>query len=270
MVKAIWREIGEDDVLTRAAALSYYFIFALFPMLLFITALLGMLRADLFDTLMVPLSRLLPTDVVEKTMTEVMDHASGGLLSFSVAAALWSASNGMSALMRAVTVAFDVEDHRPWWKRQLLAVGLTAGSATMILLGLLLLLFGDWLGARFASVEQVGAFVSVAWKIGRWVVIVMMINIAVNLIYHLSLPTRPRWRPLTAGSTFAVIAWIGMSLVFQAALGTFIRLGTTYGSIGGTIALLLWLYYSGVIIFIGAEIDSEISRGRRAAAPVAA
>ena len=101
---------------------------------------------------------------------------------------------------------------------------------------LLLLLFGDWLGARFASVEQVGAFVSVAWKIGRWVLIVMMINIAVNLIYHLSLPTRPRWRPLTAGSTFAVIAWIGMSLVFQAALGTFIRLGTTYGSIGGTIA----------------------------------
>ena len=257
----IWAEIWEDEVFDRAAALSYYFIFALFPMLLFLTAALGMLRPDLIDTLMVTLDTFLPTDVVHRTMMEVMENASGGLLSLGIAAALWSASSGMSALMTAVNVAFDVKDSRPWWRRQLIALCLTACAASLILIGLLLLLFGDTVDARFASVERVGPFVAAAWSVGRWILIIAMLDIGINLIFYLALPVRPRWRLLTPGSTFAVIAWVVMSLLLRLALDRFISLGTTYGSIGGTIALLMWLYWTGVLIFVGAEIDAEIGRG---------
>jgi membrane protein len=260
-VGRIWTDIWEDEVFDRAAALSYYFIFALFPMLLFVTAALGMLRPDLVNTLMGMLDTFLPTDVVHRTMTEVMQNASGGLLSLGIAAALWSAASGMSALMTAVNVAFDLKDPRPWWRRQLVALCLTAGAASLILIGLLLLLFGDTLDARFASVERVGPLVAAAWSVGRWILIIAMLNISINLIFYLAVPVRPRWRLLTPGSTFVVVAWVLMSLLLRVVLDSFVRLGATYGSIGGTISLLMWLYWTGVLIFVGAEIDAEIGRG---------
>jgi membrane protein len=258
--RVIWKEIWDDEIFDRAAGLSYYFIFALFPMLLFITTLVGMFRLDIMQMLMDVLDQVLPTDVVHRTMTEVMKHSSGGLLSLGIAATLWSASSGMSALMGAINVAYDLKDHRPWWKRQLLALGLTVGAATMILAGMLLVMFGDRIEQAVAGWSDIGPVLALIWSYGRWVMIVVLIDWGMNLTYYFSLSRRSPWRWLTPGSTFAVGAWLLMSLAVRWALQTFMNLGTTYGSIGGVIGLLLWLYYTGVIILIGAEIDNEIGR----------
>ena len=256
----IWAQIWADEVFDRAASLSYYFIFSLFPMLLFITALVGMFRLDIMEMLMGVLDKVLPTDVVHRTMSEVMKNSSKGLLSFGIATALWSAASGMSALMGAINVTWDLKDHRPWWKRQLLALGLTLGAATMILLGMVLVMFGDRIEAAMATWDDIGPLLALLWSYGRWVLIVVLIDGGISLTYFVSLARRPRWRWLTPGSTFAVGAWLLMSLLIRWALQTFMNLGTTYGSIGGVIGLLLWLYYTGIIILIGAEIDAEIGR----------
>jgi len=106
-----------------------------------------------------------------------------------------------------------------------------------------------------------GPTLAQVWGVLRWVIIVALLDVGFNMVYYWSLAHRPKWRLLTPGSTFAVGAWLLMSLVFRLALQSFLKLGPTYGSIGGVIALLLWLYYTGVVILIGAEIDSEIGRG---------
>ena len=119
----VWREYSDDETSDRAASLSYYFLFSLFPSLLFLTALLGMLpNTDLLERLMEYVDQALPGDaasVIRKTLAEIQRGSSGSLLSIGVLLALWSGSNGMGSVIVALNVAYDVEDTRPWWRRRL-------------------------------------------------------------------------------------------------------------------------------------------------------
>ena len=153
--RRVWAEIGDDEVTDRAAALAYYFLFALFPTLLFLTVLLGLLPLPgLMDRLLQYGDQALPGDaasIVRRTWIEINRGASGGLLSIGVLTALWASSNGMASIMSALNVAYDVEDNRSWWKRRLLAVLLTFGFALFILAALIMLVFGPHIGAGVAG-----------------------------------------------------------------------------------------------------------------------
>src|SRR5262249_35722264 len=133
----VWREYGEDEISDRAASLSYYFLFALFPSLLFLTALLGMLPIPrLMPPPMESVNQALPGDaasVIQKTLDEIVRGSRGSLLSIGVLIALWSGSNGMGSVIVALNVAYDVEDPRPWWRRRLVAIALTVGFSLFIL-----------------------------------------------------------------------------------------------------------------------------------------
>src|SRR2546425_12702723 len=127
--RRVWQEIQEDEILDRAARLSYYFLFALFPTLLFLATLLGLLPGpDLMKTLMDYVAGVLPGDaasLVHRTLDEVVRGASGGLLSLGVLAALWAASNGTASIIIALNVAYGITHQRPWWRQRLVAVALT-------------------------------------------------------------------------------------------------------------------------------------------------
>jgi hypothetical protein len=138
-VLRVWNEVSEDEVFGRAASLSYYFLFSLFPALLFLTALLGLLPWRLMDVLMDLLDRAAPTDIVHRTFAEIARGASGGLLSVGIAAALYSATSGMVAIIDSLNVAYDVVDYRSWWQRRLIALTLTVGVSLFTLTGLVLL-----------------------------------------------------------------------------------------------------------------------------------
>lgn len=258
LAQRVWHEMDEDEILGRAAALSYYFLFALFPALLFLTALLGLLPFRLMDTLMGILDRALPTDIVHKTFEEIARGASGGLLSVGIGVALWSATNGMVAIIDALNVAYDVVDERAWWHRRLVAIALTLGASLFILSGLLLLIFGKELGLMVATPLGLGALFEVSWAVARWVLAVVFLVLGVALVYHFAPARRPPWRWLSPGSAFAVIAWIAMSLGLRVYATTWATYNATYGSIAGVILLLLWLYLSAVVVLIGAELDSEL------------
>jgi membrane protein len=261
----------EDEVFDRAAALSYYMLFALFPMLLFLTALLGMLPFHLMQTMMAYLATVAPTDVVQRTLAEISRGASGGLLSIGVAGTLWSASNGMAALMTALNVAYDVTERRSWWRRRLTALGLTIGVALFIPAVLVLLLSGERLGYRIAEWIGMGSAFAQGWVLARWPLLALIAALATAGVYQFAPARRLRWRRwgVTPGAVFAVGAWLAVSLGLRAYIHHLANYNATYGSIGGVIVLLLWLYLSGVALLVGAEIDAELEQpSRDGAVPV--
>ena len=260
--RRVWAEIWADEVTDRAAALAYYFLFALFPTLLFLTVLLGLLPLPgLMDRLLQYGDQALPGDaasIVRRTWDEINRGAGGGLLSIGVLTALWASSNGMASIMSALNVAYDVEDTRPWWKRRLLAVVLTFGFALFILAALILLVFGSYIGAGVAGLFGLGTIFTSIWAVANLPIVVFFVLVGIALVYYLAPAVEQRWRWVTPGSVVALGLWLAMSWGLRLYVGRFADYNATYGSIGGIVLLMLWLYLTGVVLLVGAEINAEI------------
>jgi membrane protein len=257
----VWADIGRNEILDRSAALSYYFIFALFPTLLFLSALLALLPIpQLLDRLMAYVSEVLPGEagvLVRTTLGQVLQGANVGLLSVGAVTALWAASSGMTSIMAALNV-----ESRPWWRERILAVGLTFVFSALAVIALLLLVFGQNLGEAIATHTGWGMVFRITWQVVRWPVAIVLGIAAISLVYRLAPAANQRWAWVTPGSAFAVVAWAIMSVALRFYVGQFAAYNATYGSIGGVILLMLWLYVSGVVLLVGAEINSEIERAQ--------
>jgi membrane protein len=265
LARRVWREATEDEVFGRAAELSYYFLLALFPLLLFLTSLIGFIlgsgtgtRHALFDSL----SRVMPPSafqLIDSTMWEVSNAAGGGKLSFGILAALWAASNGMGAITQSLNVTYDLKETRPWWKTRLVAVGLTIGLSLLIIVALLIVLAGGGISEKLASSYGFGSAFIVTWKIVQWPAAFAFMILAFALIYYFAPDFREQsWQWLTPGAAIGVVLWLIVSLAFRVYLHFFDSYSKTYGSLGAVIILMLWLYFTGAAILLGGEINSEI------------
>jgi membrane protein len=270
-------EIWKDEILDRAAALSYYFVFALFPTLLFLTALLGMGSGHaVMDRLMVVIQDVLPADsasLVRRTLAEIQRGAGSGLLSIGAVAALWGASRGMLSIMNTLNVVYGVTSRRPWWRQQLAAVVLTVIFSVLALAALVSFVFGERTGRAVAAWLGYGSAFTAAWSLLQWPLGLLLVLTGIDLVYHLAPAVRQRWYWLTPGSVFAGVAWTAASIGLRVYVSRFANYNATYGSIGGGILLLLWLYLSGLALLIGGEINSVIARaaaerGEEIAAPL--
>ncbi|MGH9901935.1 MAG: YihY/virulence factor BrkB family protein [Pyrinomonadaceae bacterium] len=261
----VWAEMQEDEVFGRAAQLAYYFLLALFPLLLFLVSLLGYfagenseLRADLFNYL----STVLPGEaskLVTTTIQDVTEGSGGGKLSFGILAALWAASNGMGAISEALNVAYDVKETRPWWKERLVSVGLTVALAVLIISALVLVLYGHDIAEAVAGRFGLGSVFETAWKVLQWPLVLAFVLLAFALIYYLA-PSleHTHWQYVTPGAVIGVALWILVSFGFRTYLQYFNSYSATYGSLGAVIILMLWFYLTGAAILIGGEVNSEI------------
>jgi membrane protein len=262
LASRVWQEIDEDEVVDRAAALSYYFLFALFPTLLFLTALLGMLPfPGLMDTLMTYVEQTLPGDaasVITKTLEEIVRGSRGSLMSIGALAALWAGSAGLGSMMTALNVAYDVRDRRPWWKRRLVAVGLTVGFSLFILGGLVVMVFGPKLARVAADWLGLGTAFTTLWTAASVPVAMLLVLIGIALVYYLAPAVEQTWRWVTPGSVVALVLWLAMSYGLRVYVTHFGNYNATYGSIGGVILLMLWLYLTGIALLLGAEVNAEI------------
>jgi membrane protein len=262
LTSRVIRECWKDEVLDRAAALSFYFLFALFPALLFLTALLGVLpMPGLMDRFTTYLAQVLPADAastLQRTLREIVRGAGGSLVSIGVLVALWSGSGGMASVMTALNITFDVDDPRPWWKRRLLAIALTIGFSLFIVSGLVLMVFGPKIGAAVASWFGLGAIFTSAWNILSVPVVILFVVLGLGLVYYLAPATDHRWKWLSPGAAVAVALWLAASLALRQYVAYFNSYNIAYGSIGGVIVLLLWLYLTSLALLVGAEVNSEI------------
>lgn len=261
----VWNEIQRDDVFGAAAKLAYYFLLALFPLLILLTSIMGLIlgsgtgvRHALFNYL----SQVMPSsafDLIDKTMVEVSNASGAGKLSFGLLATLWASASGVGAMMESLNTAYDSKERRSWWKQRLVALVLTIGLSVLIM-GAVVVIFGgskiaEYLGTTYGFSD---AFVT-TWKILQWPIALGFMLLAFALIYYFAPDVRDQdWKWITPGSVIGVALWLLVSFAFKVYLHFFDSYSKTYGSLGAVIVLMLWLYLTGAAVLVGGEINAEI------------
>jgi membrane protein len=262
LVRRVVAEVQRDNCAGYAAALAYYFLFALFPFFLFLTALLGYLPIpNLLDRMIAFLAQVMPGEaltLVEDNVRNLVSQQRGGLLSFGILAALWTSSSAVTGISDALNHAYDVEEGRPFWKVRGMAILLTIGLSIFLISSIVLLMFGPQIGGWLANLVGLGSAFEIAWNILRWPVILFLVITAVATIYYFAPDVDQHWKWITPGSVFAVLLWLLVSLAFSYYVNNFGSYDKTYGSIGAIIILLTWMYVSGFVILVGGEINSVI------------
>jgi membrane protein len=264
LAKRVWSEMNDDEVFTRSAALAYYFFAALIPMIFFLMAVLGMFAGEsghLRATLLNYFSRVAPPaafTLIEKTLTEVNRSSSGLKLFFGLGFALWSGAGGMSSIMDALNRCYHVKDSRPYWKRMLLALGLTVAISALAVCTLVIVLYGSAIAHFVGRHTGLSNATLLLWEVMQWPLALFFLLLAFALIYFWEPDVEQQWRWITPGSLTGVAVWIGASLLFRLYLQFYNSYSRTYGSLGAVIVLLLWLYITGLAILVGGEINSEI------------
>ena len=266
-LKHLAGRIRDDEIFGRAAQLSYYFLLALFPLLLFLINLLGYLAQEgtvFRDRLLTYFAAVMPSSavgLVRTTLDEITISKGTGKLSFGLLAALWAASNGMGAISQTLNTAYNVRETRPWWRVRLTSVCLTIALAILILSALAIILYGGSIGEALAARYGFGNFFTSLWKIVQWPIALIFVLTTFNLIYNFA-PNikRSRRRWLTPGAFVGIGLWLAVSFGFRIYLSYFDSYTVTYGSLGALIVLMLWFYLTGVAILIGGEVNCEFQQ----------
>jgi len=267
LARNVLRDISTNNSFGRASELAFDFLFALFPLLLFMLTLIGIFtshRADLQGDLLAYFSDFLPPAafaLLNTTVTELAANASNGKLTFGIVLALWFASGGVRSMISALNLAYRVEEVRSWIKVRAIALFLTLLISALLLAALALVLISgravDWVGAEIGLTPEVVA----VWKALQWPAAVAFMILSKALIYYFGPNLRNRrWHWITPGSAFGVLLWLSASLGLRAYLHFFNTYSTTYGSLGAVMILLVWLYVTGLAFLIGGEINAEIGR----------
>jgi membrane protein len=263
--RRVWREFNEDEIMDRSAALSYYFVGSLFPLMLVGFSVLGYLAgpgSQLRQSILRHVSMVLPGGadaLIDKTLNEVMRASGGGKISFGIVASIWMAATGVAAVMSALNVVYDIRETRSYFRGRLVATGLMVAMSVCTVVGLAIALFGglaaEWVGNHM---NAGGTFV-LAWKVIQWAVVASALLFAFALLYYFGPNLLDQhWEWVTPGSVVGFALWLAASLGLKAYISHFNTYSATYGSLGVVIILLLWFWVAGMAVLIGAEINSEI------------
>lgn len=259
-----YQDILRHHTLQVAAALSYFFILSVFPGLIFLSAILGLLPlGDLFGHVLAFMGRLLPPDtmrIVQSVLHDVLSSHRGTWLSFGMLGIIWTASSGFAALIEALDIAYDAQDDRPYWKVRLLSIGLAAIAGGLLLSALGVIIvgprFGDWLAAHLGLSSVFAAI----WPTLRWTIAISFTVLAVELIYFLAPNVKQRFGATLPGAIFSVVVWNGLSYLLGIYFAHFANFNHIYGTLAGFIAFMTWLYWTSFALLVGAEINAELAK----------
>jgi membrane protein len=259
-------DVGRNHTMAFAAGLSYYFVLSLFPALIAMATVVGLLPVpDLFHQILTLMSRYVPADsmgVVRQIAQDVINPHRGALLSFGLIGTLWTASSGFAGMIEALNVAYNVPETRPFWKTRWLAVVMTFLVGGLLLVALAMMLVGPKFGEWMAGVLHLSFLWARIWPVLRWAVSGAFIVIAVESMYFLGPNVKQRFTNTLAGAVFAVAAWLALSYGLGIYFQRFANFNRTYGALGGVIALMTWLYWSSFMVLLGAEINGEVLQAR--------
>jgi membrane protein len=256
--------VVRNHTLQMAAALAYYFVLSLFPALIFLSAVVAYLPVpDLFNQALVLLARFLPADamgLVQRVLADVISPNKGTFLSLGILGTLWAASGGFAAMIEALNIAYDVRDDRPFWKTRPLALGLAFLTGALLLIALSVMVvgprFGEWLAGRVHLSEL---FV-LLWPFIHWTIAIGFTILAVEALYFLAPNVKQRLPATLPGAVVAVGCWITLSYVLGLYFRHFGNFNKTYGTLGAAVALMVWLYWTGFALLVGAELNEELAK----------
>ncbi|WP_224958964.1 YihY/virulence factor BrkB family protein [Geomonas subterranea] len=262
LAKQVYRKFSDEDCSEHAAAMAYYFLFASFPFLLFLTTLIGYLPIPhLMEYVLSNAAKFLPSEafsLIESNIKSLFLNKKQGLLSVGILLALWASSNAIVSVMDAMNKLYDVKEGRPFWKVRLIAIGLVVGLSLLMLGAMVLLMFGVKIGNFIAALINFGAGFKVGFVIALVPITLFLLVLAIAVIYYFTPDVEHEWKWISPGAVVAIPCWIVMSFGFSYYINNFGSYDKTYGSIGAVIVLLLWLYLSGLIILAGAVINAVI------------
>ncbi len=251
-------------MLQMAAALAYYFVLSLFPALIFLSAVVAYLPVpDLFNQALALMARFLPADsmgLVQRVLADIVTPNRETFLSFGILGTIWAASGGFAAAIEALNIAYEVEDDRPFWKTRPLALGLAFIIGALMLIALCVMVvgprFGQWLAVRVHLSEL---FVRL-WPYIHWTIAIGFTVLAIEALYFLAPNVKQRFRATLPGAVLAVGCWIGLSYLLGVYFRHFGTFNKTYGTLGGAIALMVWLYWTGFAMLVGALLNAELAK----------
>jgi membrane protein len=268
ILKRAAKRFSEDELSDRAAALTYFAVLALFPALIVMVALLGLLGEypRTSNALLEIVGKISPGSAVDTfrgPITGVVraKGGAGALFGVGLAAAVWSASGYIGGFMRAANAIYDVPEGRPFWKLRPLQVAITLAMVLMLTVVAVALVVTGPVAHAIGDVIGLGSTAVDVWNVAKWPALVLIVMITFAVLYHTAPNVRPhKFRIVTWGSAIAVLLWIGASALFALYVSNFGSYSTTYGSLGAVIVFLVWLWLSNLALLLGAVIDAELER----------
>ena len=267
--KRVWAEMTADNVWDAAAQLGYYFLLAMFPLLIFMLSLVALVpNYDLIGSLLGTLQSVMPASAYELMGAEIqriLTTSNGGLLTFGMLGTIWAASSGVVSLVGTLNRAYEVEDTRGFFKLRLTAIGMTVALVVLLITGGVLITAGDaiveW-GTGLLGLDAVARVVgtAISYALG-----LALLFVALEVVYYFGPDVDDqKWHWVTPGSLVGVLLFVAASIGFTLYLRFNDSYSVTYGSIGAVIVLMLWLYLLGLSIVVGAEVNSEIAIAAKA------
>ncbi|HZD68035.1 MAG TPA: YihY/virulence factor BrkB family protein [Actinomycetes bacterium] len=262
------REFRGDELADRAAALTYYTVLSIFPALLAVISILGLLGEGSIRPLLDNLRGLAPgpaRDVMTNALTSLQNsQGSAGIFAIvGIAVALWSASGYVAAFMRASNAVYEMPEGRPIWIKLPVRLALTAALLLLATLTAVAVVFTGHLADRAASVLGLGSTVTTVWDVAKWPVLVVIVSLMLAVLYWAAPNVRhPGFRWVTPGSALAVVVWIVASAAFAFYVANFSSYNKTYGTLAGVVIFLVWAWISNIAVLLGVELDAELQRGR--------
>ena len=261
LVKRTAKEVIEDDCVSIAAQLAYYFALALFPALLFVVALASYLPYNVVNDLVAALDPIAPPEVltiIRKQLESIIAGDATGLLTIGILGALWSSSGAMTSIVSALNRAYDIPETRPWWKVRLVSIALTVGLVIFVLLAFTLVVAGPNAGHWLTGWLGLSEVFDTAWVYLRWPLIFALATTGIAIVFYYAPDADQDWVWITPGSIATTMLWVLFSMGFRLYVTRVGDYAATYGALAGAAILLLWLYFSGLALLIGGELNSEI------------
>jgi membrane protein len=261
-----WNQFRSNRVLDQSAKLAFYFLLSIFPLMIFLVMILGLVLQsgpDLQETLTQYLSTVAPesaSKLIKSTLDEITKSSSSAKLSFALVFTWWSASRAMLAIIEGINIAYEIQETRSWWKKYLLASVLTFGAILLNSLTIIILIYGGPLTKFLLHYAGVNKFLPELWPFVQWGVLLLLVLVVFNSIYRFAPNEQERHASLIPGTIVGVSTWLLASFGFKLYLNYFNNFSVTYGSIGAVIIMMLWFYYSGVSVLLGAIVNAIIRR----------
>jgi membrane protein len=269
VLKRTLREFNGDHLTDLAAALTYYGILAIFPMLVVIVSLLGLLGHSVTQSLINNLGTVAPgtaRQIFTSAITNIQSSQGTAGVAFVVGllVAMWSASGYVAAFMRASNVVWDVEEGRPFYKTMPVRLVVTFITVVLLTVSAAAVVFTGSLASKLGNLIGVGSTAVQVWDVAKWPVLALIVVLILAILYYSGPNVRqPGFRWVTPGGIVAVVLWIIASALFAFYVANFSSYNKTYGALASVVIFLVWLWITNVVILLGAELNAEIERGRQ-------
>jgi membrane protein len=261
-------EFREDNLTDWAAALTYYGVLAIFPALIVVVSILGLVGESATQPLIDNLGTVAPGPAKE-IFTSAIENlqgdqgAAGVLFVVGLLAALWSASGYVAAFMRASNAIYDMDEGRPVWKTLPVRVGLTLVLLVLLALSTIAVVLTGGLAEKVGDLVGLGSTAVTVWNIAKWPVLLLVVSFMFALLYWAAPNVKhPGFRWISPGGVLAVVGWLIASGAFALYVANFGSYNKTYGALGGVVVFLVWLWISNIVILLGAEFNAELERER--------